>query len=146
METTQDYSSPPPPPSHIDASRPSLGFPLGTALLLIIIFSLSGIFSCCYHWDKHRSIRRSLAANSISAVGSGDIEASSPFKLKPPFLDLKKNQNISITVVMPGDNTPKFIALPCPCAPPRPEKFTTVDFQSPPHSPVKPPRFPVPLY
>ncbi|KAF7829246.1 Hydroxyproline-rich glycoprotein family protein [Senna tora] len=44
-------------PPHVDASRPSLGFPLGTALLLIIIFSLSGIFSCCYHWDKLRSLR-----------------------------------------------------------------------------------------
>lgn len=48
-------------PSHVDTSRPSLGFPLGTALLLIIIFSLSGIFSCCYHWDKLRSFRQSLA-------------------------------------------------------------------------------------
>ncbi|KFK28234.1 hypothetical protein AALP_AA8G489700 [Arabis alpina] len=141
MENTQDFS-----PPHIDASRPSLGFPLGTALLLIIIFSLSGIFSCCYHWDKHRSLRRSLAnASGHPSAVSSDIE-SSPFKPKPPFPDLKKNQNLSVPVLMPGDNTPKFIALPCPCAPPRPEKIT-VDVQSPPQSPpVKPPRFPVPLY
>ncbi|MCL7044223.1 hypothetical protein MKW94_030371, partial [Papaver nudicaule] len=46
---------------HVDASRPSLGFPLGTALLLIIIFSLSGFFSCCYHWEKLRSLRRSFS-------------------------------------------------------------------------------------
>ncbi|CDY71608.1 hypothetical protein BRARA_I00827 [Brassica rapa] len=141
MENTQEYS-----PPHMDASRPSLGFPLGTALLLIIIFSLSGIFSCCYHWDKHRSLRRSLAnASGHPSAASADIE-SSPFKPRLPFPDLKKNQNLSVTVLMPGDNTPKFIALPCPCAPPRPEKLT-VNAQSPPHSPpVKPPRFPVPLY
>lgn len=48
-----------PVPHHSDGSRPSLGFPLGTALLLLVIFSLSGIFSCCYHWDKFRSLRRS---------------------------------------------------------------------------------------
>lgn len=47
-------------PAHVDSSRPSLSFPLGTALLLIVIFSLSGIFSCCYHWDKLRSLRRSF--------------------------------------------------------------------------------------
>ncbi|CAN8264219.1 unnamed protein product [Cochlearia groenlandica] len=135
MENNQDFS-----PPHVDASRPSLGFPLGTALLLIIIFSLSGIFSCCYHWDKHRSLRRSLA--NASGHSSADIE-SSPFKPKPPFPDLKKNQNLSVPVLMPGDSTPKFIALPCPCAPPLSEKFT-VDVKSPP--PVKPPRFPVPLY
>ncbi|CAF1716913.1 unnamed protein product [Brassica oleracea var. botrytis] len=141
MENTQENS-----PPHMDASRPSLGFPLGTALLLIIIFSLSGIFSCCYHWDKHRSLRRSLAnASGHPSAASADIE-SSPFKPRLPFPDLKKNQNLSVTVLMPGDNTPKFIALPCPCAPPRPEKLT-VSAQSPPHSPpVKPPLFPVPLY
>ncbi|CDY18680.1 BnaA09g07150D [Brassica napus] len=140
MENTQEYS-----PPHMDASRPSLGFPLGTALLLIIIFSLSGIFSCCYHWDKHRSLRRSLAnASGHPSAASADIE-SSPLKPRLPFPDLKKNQNLSVTVLMPGDNTPKFIALPCPCAPPRPENLT-VDVQSPPHSPpVKPPRFPLPL-
>jgi hypothetical protein len=37
------------------SSRP----PLGTALLLLVIFSLSGMFSCCYHWDKLRSLLRS---------------------------------------------------------------------------------------
>uniref|UniRef100_A0A803R0D1 Uncharacterized protein n=1 Tax=Cannabis sativa TaxID=3483 RepID=A0A803R0D1_CANSA len=62
----QDFS-----PPHVDASRPSLGFPLGTALLLIIIFSLSGIFSCCYHWDKLRSLRRSFASD---ASDSADLE------------------------------------------------------------------------
>ncbi|CAF2037471.1 unnamed protein product [Brassica napus] len=80
MENTQEYS-----PPHMDASRPSLGFPLGTALLLIIIFSLSGIFSCCYHWDKHRSLRRSLAnASGHPSAASADIE-SSPFKPRLPF-------------------------------------------------------------
>lgn len=65
-------------PPHADASRPSLGFPLGTALLLIIIFSLSGIFSCCYHWDRFRSLRQSFAQDPDHEA---DIEAS-PSKSK----------------------------------------------------------------
>ncbi|XP_039003694.1 uncharacterized protein At5g65660-like [Hibiscus syriacus] len=60
-------------PPHVDASRPSIGFPLGTALLLIIIFSLSGIFSFCYHLDKLRSLRRSFADGSHP---DADIETS----------------------------------------------------------------------
>ncbi|XWS41695.1 hypothetical protein CRYUN_Cryun17cG0104800 [Craigia yunnanensis] len=118
-------------PPHVDASRPSLGFPLGTALLLIIIFSLSGIFSCCYHWDKLRSLRQSFADGTDP---NADIEAS-PSKSKPEYTDLKKNQSQSLPVLMPGDQIPKFIALPCPCEPPRQDKVV-----------VKPPRFPVPLY
>ncbi|XVF61455.1 hypothetical protein PTKIN_Ptkin08bG0130600 [Pterospermum kingtungense] len=124
-------------PPHVDASRPSLGFPLGTALLLIIIFTLSGIFSCCYHWDKLRSLRRSFAHGTDL---DADIEAS-PSKSKPEYMDLKKNQSQSLPVLMPGDEIPKFIALPCPCEPPRRHKVD-VKVKKPP----KPPRFPVPLY
>ncbi|RYR65281.1 hypothetical protein Ahy_A03g011225 isoform B [Arachis hypogaea] len=46
-------------PPQVDASRPSLDFPVGTALLLVIIFTLNDVFSCCYHWDnKFRSFRQ----------------------------------------------------------------------------------------
>lgn len=38
----------------------SIGFPVGTALVLLVIFSLSGIFSCYYHWDK---LRRSFSSH-----------------------------------------------------------------------------------
>ncbi|KAE8010454.1 hypothetical protein FH972_006825 [Carpinus fangiana] len=132
MMESQDLS-----PPHMDASRPSLGFPLGTALLLIIIFSLSGIFSCCYHWDKFRSLRRSFSEDPDHEP---DIEAS-PSKSKPTCTDLKQNQSESLPVLMPGDRIPKFIALPCPCEPPRPETIV-VKVQKPP----KPPRIAVPLY
>ncbi|KAK9231419.1 hypothetical protein WN943_021653 [Citrus x changshan-huyou] len=128
----QDFS-----PPHGDASRPSLGFPLGTALLLIVIFSLSGIFSCCYHWDKVRSLRRSFSEH---ADPEADNEGS-PSKSKAAHMDLKKNQSQSLPVLMPGDQIPKFIALPCPCEPPRAEKIV-VKVQKPP----KLPRIPVPLY
>lgn len=68
-------------PPHSDASRPSLGFPLGTAVLLIVIFSLSGIFSCCYHWEKLRSLRRSFA----------DLESG----LDPTSMKYKQNHTVS---------------------------------------------------
>ncbi|KAJ9670344.1 hypothetical protein PVL29_026718 [Vitis rotundifolia] len=125
-------------PPHPDPSRPSLGFPLGTALLLIIIFSLSGIFSCCYHWDKLRSLRRSF---SDDRDPEADVQES-PSKTKPEYTGLKQNLSQSMPVLMPGDQIPKFIALPCPCEPPRAEKIV-VQVQKP---PSKPPRFPVPLY
>ncbi|KAE8697367.1 auxin-responsive protein IAA9 [Hibiscus syriacus] len=130
---SQDLS----PPQHMDASRPSLGFPLGTALLLLIIFSLSGIFSCCYHWDKLKFLRGSFDA---AAAEAADIEAS-PSKPKPNDTDVKKNQGQSFPVLMPGDDIPKFIALPCPCEPPREAKVVKEVQQTP-----KSPRFPVPLY
>ncbi|CAN4079857.1 unnamed protein product [Withania somnifera] len=119
-------------PHHSDASRPSLGFPLGTALLLLIIFSLSGIFSCCYHWDKLRSIRRS----------GTDLEAGadpSSMKSRRPYMNCKQNQISDMpAVLMPGDEVPKFIALPCPCQPPRPGDVLA-EVQQQPFSPVKPP-------
>jgi hypothetical protein len=57
MNRLEDLTPSPSMPVPIEhSSRPTLGFPLGTALLLLVIFSLSGIFSCCYHWDKLRSL------------------------------------------------------------------------------------------
>ncbi|KAM7275825.1 hypothetical protein ACFE04_017691 [Oxalis oulophora] len=122
------------PPPHVDASRPSLGFPLGTALLLIIIFSLSGIFSCCYHWEKLRSLRRSVSDPQADVEGAPD-------KSNIVHTDSKQNLSLSVPVLMPGDKVPKFIALPCPCEPPRAENIV-VKVEKPPKSP----RFPVPLY
>lgn len=55
--------------------------------------------------------------------------------------DFKANKSQSLPVLMPGDQIPKFIALPCPCKPPRAESIV-VELPKPP----KPPRFPVPLY
>ncbi|KAF8012326.1 hypothetical protein BT93_I0463 [Corymbia citriodora subsp. variegata] len=127
-------------PPHVDASRPSLGFPLGTALLLIVIFSLSGIFSCCYHWEKLRSLRQS--SSDDGADPEGDLE-NPPWKSAPTSTDVKGNRSQTLPVLMPGDKVPKFIALPCPCQPPREEENVVFKAQQ---KPVKPPRLPVPLY
>ncbi|GMH24651.1 hypothetical protein Nepgr_026494 [Nepenthes gracilis] len=125
------------PVSHADASRPSLGFPLGTALLLIVIFSLSGIFSCCYHWDKLRSLRQSHSDDTAAAA---DLESGG--QAKPSQLGLKEEQSLSVAAIMAGDEIPKFVAVPCPYEPPRRKNLVT----PPVEKPLKPPHFPVPLY
>ncbi|KAK1269546.1 hypothetical protein QJS04_geneDACA006458 [Acorus gramineus] len=122
------------PPSHAggpstsspSTSRPSLGFPLGTALLLIVIFCLSGIFSCCYHRDKLRSLRRSSSDDSdaITDPEAATISSSSSSKPVKGHEDLKKTQKESLPVLMPGDRMPKFIAWPCPCEPSPPDRIT----------------------
>nr|GEY09465.1 reverse transcriptase domain-containing protein [Tanacetum cinerariifolium] len=105
---------------HSDSSsRPTLGFPLGTALLLIVIFSLSGIFSCCYHWDKLRHLRGSFTDTDDGL--DHDHDHDQPTKPKPTYSDKMQKANESLPVVMPGDRIARFIALPCPCEPPRQE-------------------------
>ncbi|KAI4330724.1 hypothetical protein MLD38_028983 [Melastoma candidum] len=129
-------------PTPLDTSRPSLGFPLGTALLLLVLFSLSGIFSCCYHWDKVRSLRLSSSPDDDDYHDPADVEQQSPSsKSAPPSLDMKPCKGQSLTVLMPGDELPKFMALPSPCKLPRPG-IVLVKVAMPP----KIPRFPVPLY
>ncbi|KAK7407170.1 hypothetical protein VNO78_08859 [Psophocarpus tetragonolobus] len=111
-------------PPHMDTSRPSLGFPLGTALLLIIIFSLSGIFSCCYHWDKLRSFRQSLSL-PLPTTPSSDLDLDLD-------LDLNKTKAETLPVLMPGDQVPKFIAIPSPC---QPHTTILLTLQNPPPKP-----------
>ncbi|WVZ22368.1 hypothetical protein V8G54_000912 [Vigna mungo] len=126
-------------PPHVDASRPSLGFPLGTALLLIIIFTLSGVLSCCYHWDRIRSLRQSFSHSDPQ------MHSSDPTKSKHST-ELRQNRGPSFPVLMPGDDVPKFIAMPCPCQPSRPDNVVvTVELEKQKRLP-KPPQLPIPLY
>lgn len=37
---------------------------------------------------------------------------------------MKQNFAQSLPVMMPGDEVPKFIAIACPCQPPRDERIT----------------------
>lgn len=39
-----------------EVSTPSLNFPVGLALLLLLLLSVSAFFLCCLHWDKVRSL------------------------------------------------------------------------------------------
>ena len=73
------------------SARPTLGFPLGTALLLLVIFSLSGMFSCCYHWDKLRSLLRSRhpamfqeGEHTVISIGSSPSKTASDHKVAAP--------------------------------------------------------------
>ncbi|KAL3525544.1 hypothetical protein ACH5RR_013916 [Cinchona calisaya] len=135
MEST-DYS-----PPRLDASsRPSIGFPLGTAILLIIIFSISGILSCCYHWDKLQSFRRSFSGDTEPEEDTDRDTSNS--KLSQSHMTLKQNQKQSLPVIMPGDQIPKFIAMPCPSQPPRLENIVV----EVPKKPPKPPPIAIPLY
>ncbi|KAD2805623.1 hypothetical protein E3N88_39000 [Mikania micrantha] len=109
MESPTYY---PPPVHHSDSSHPTLGFPLGTLLLLIIIFCLSGLLSCCYHWEKLRRLR-----------GLFSDDDHSPSKPIYSYSETLQTRNQSLPVVMPGDRIARFIALPCPCEPPRQEKL-----------------------
>ncbi|KAK2374023.1 hydroxyproline-rich glycoprotein family protein [Trifolium repens] len=128
MESHHDFS-----PPQVDTSRPSMGFPLGTALILLIIFSLSGIFSCCYHWEKFRSLHQSLS--DLEAARAHAHTQSPPSKSKPQFKEMERERKgQSLTVLMPGDDVPKFIAMPCPCQPLRPEEII-VRVEKPPRPP-----------
>ncbi|WOL01367.1 hypothetical protein Cni_G10083 [Canna indica] len=118
-----DLATTPAPAAH-HASRPSLGFPLGTALLLIVIFCLSGIFSCCYHWEKLRSLRvgrtrRQQQQSSADTLEDGHLPQLPPpspsSKLPPKDQENTQEKIQSLPVIMPGDKIPKFMARPCPC-------------------------------
>ncbi|XP_031505763.1 uncharacterized protein At5g65660-like isoform X2 [Nymphaea colorata] len=108
------------------STRPIVGFPLGTALLVLVIFCISGIVSCCYHYEKIRSLRRSSDSNSASAEPAAepqDAAATATTKSTPFHQSFKKQESVTLSVLMPGDEFPKFVAWPS-------ERLTTASVKS----------------
>ncbi|CAK9157908.1 unnamed protein product [Ilex paraguariensis] len=109
MENSGDGSS----------SQPAIGFPLGLALLLLLLLCMSGFFCCCYYWDKLRS-----CLQSSSHDYTNDTPPHAALSPPQPINKEEKKNEESLTVLMPGDEIPRFVALPAPRGPPKLEKIS----------------------
>ncbi|XVE60651.1 hypothetical protein DITRI_Ditri05aG0145300 [Diplodiscus trichospermus] len=125
------------------SSRPSIGFPLGLALLLILLFCISGVLICYLNWHKLRALFLQSSGHHQDDDGDiqsdvdhsrVDVQAESPIKKRSQ----QKIVGQSLPVLMPGDEVPRFIAMACPCEPATMEKITITVH--------KPPALPVPFY
>ncbi|XP_022765940.1 uncharacterized protein At5g65660-like [Durio zibethinus] len=109
------------------SSRPSIGFPLGLALLLILLLCISGALICYLNWKKIRALI--LQSSGHDQDNNNDIQSDinhSP-DVQPASPVMKPRQKIvrqSLPVLMPGDQVPRFIAMACPCEPATMEKIT----------------------
>ncbi|GLJ30193.1 hypothetical protein SUGI_0597160 [Cryptomeria japonica] len=100
---------------HADSKKPNLGFPLGTAFVLLIVLGFSALFSICYHWEKIRSFHSRHASHSFSATSSQQLQPNPPLQIDDDSTsNLEVHQLQSLPVLMPGDEMPKFIAWPSP--------------------------------
>ncbi|KAJ4701519.1 Hydroxyproline-rich glycoprotein family protein [Melia azedarach] len=110
------------------ADRPSIGFPLGLALLFVLLFCMSAFLACCLHWDKIRSFILPFSDHDEYDDGPADdiqinIDDNLPQKSSPLHMISKQNQGESLLVSMPGDQLPKFVAMACPRKPSTVEKL-----------------------
>ena len=145
------------------SSRPSISFPLGLVLLIVVLVSISGFFSCCYSWSKIRNLLLQLARRPDTSDNQSDDSLSRSIPVKhfkvsifPSHLQNSINHKLlssnnlssfrrrnqenaflrltkldfyflfalclkpeqlpdqSLTVVMPGDEAPKYLAFPAP--------------------------------
>lgn len=76
-------------------SRPTIAFPLGTALLLLVIFGLSGIFSFCYHWEK----RRNIISRRTGRVEAGALDVGH-CRPQAPHLVLQFHLYVSLLILL----------------------------------------------
>ncbi|KAK2430101.1 hypothetical protein P8452_43561 [Trifolium repens] len=119
------------------ASKITIGLPLGLALLFACLLFICVLFCCLLHWNKLKLLSPySSEVISSQAQTQADL-MSSPQKPAFPFVMMKQSYAESLSVLMPGDEIPKFIAMACPCKPPTDEsiiihvhKEETNDFSS----------------
>jgi hypothetical protein len=108
----------------VNTTRPTLGFPLGTTLILVIVFGINALFSCCYRWENIRNMhsrqdRRNNSSQPTNRSFSPKIHAlvplSSPAIFSPPSKNGRYSQSRgSLPVMIPGDDVLKFVAYPSP--------------------------------
>jgi len=68
------------------ATRVSIGFPLGLALLFVCLLFICGFFCCCLHWSKLQSFLHSHGIINIQSLQQTQMqsELASPYH-KPAF-------------------------------------------------------------
>ncbi|KAL4333658.1 hypothetical protein GQ457_07G024430 [Hibiscus cannabinus] len=106
------------------SSRPIIGYPLGVALLLILLFCISGFLIGCVNWHKLQAlILRYSPDHDHNDNTRSDIDRSPD--VRPPFLATAGQKLVgqSLPVLMPGDEVPRFLAMACPCEPATIEKI-----------------------
>ncbi|KAA0038642.1 hypothetical protein IC582_007018 [Cucumis melo] len=99
----------------------SLSFPVGLVLLLTFLFCMCCFFCCCLHWEKLRSFLgcpdHLHHHHPPIPPPHSPAALSPPDKFSPIHTIWKENRPQSVSVLMPGDEVPRFIALACPpCA------------------------------
>ncbi|KAA3476593.1 Hydroxyproline-rich glycoprotein family protein [Gossypium australe] len=122
------------------SSRPAIGFPLGLALLLILLFCISAVLLCYLYWQKLRALILRSSDQDQNDIESDIGSFTGPRSFVPCHGTKPKGKIVgqSMPVLMPGDKVPRFIAMASPCEPPRTETITiTVP---------KPPALSVPFY
>ncbi|GKV19946.1 hypothetical protein SLEP1_g30139 [Rubroshorea leprosula] len=103
------------------SNRPSIGFPLGVALLLIFLLCMSTLLSC---WLKWHELRRLLWSSGEEDDDGSTVQIDiatlpvattvGPYPVEKPVVDVTEDEGRNRPVLMPGDRVPKFIAIACP--------------------------------
>ncbi|KAE8686187.1 Detected protein of unknown function [Hibiscus syriacus] len=110
----------------LSSRRPSIGFPLGLALLLLLLFCISALLLCYFNWHKLQTLifGSSDHDDSDDDIESNVVDRSSEFQDSSPVMKPKeKTVGQTLLVLMAGEKVPRFIAMACPCEPPRTAKI-----------------------
>ncbi|XP_039009770.1 uncharacterized protein At5g65660-like [Hibiscus syriacus] len=123
----------------LSSRRPSIGFPLGLALLLVFLFCISALLLCYFNWNKRRNLIFGSSDQNWDAddddIESDVVDHSSELRDSSTIMTPKdKIVGQSLLVLMAGDKIPRFIAMACPCEPPRTKKIAITLSKPPPLS------------
>lgn len=91
----------PVPPKHVKTN-----YSLVAALTVLMVVAVFAIFCCCYQWEERlRGHSRSQSSPGPSELVEGTRSSSS---------SLQESVGPSISVIMPGDDIPRFVAWTAP--------------------------------
>jgi len=94
---------------------------LETAIIVIMVFGVGALCSCCYHWGwrlQHNQAQGSSPTESTLSNYVLEDPSGIPEDVNSRSMDPQKTQKMkqeyTMQVLMPGDDVPRFIAWTAP--------------------------------
>ncbi|XP_073388462.1 uncharacterized protein [Physcomitrium patens] len=109
------------PPPLMNPSPPKYSrtnFALVSGLAILIVMAVGAILCCCYQWEVQLRLQSRARSVRHSTELLDDMPSSSPSNSFQDSVDSRSTNDpprvISMSVIMPGDDFPRFVAWVVP--------------------------------
>lgn len=98
----------------VELKHPKSHYPLMATLLVLMVLAVGAICCCCYQWEGRMRVQALPRSPGHSEMTGGTPRSSPSSRLSSGEFCGTNSRVSSVSVIMPGDDIPRFIAWTAP--------------------------------